>query len=134
MSISDKPSTERLLQLEKASALKKTTEVKDKQTHQQQPSPAQQAGDSRYPTSFSSSSAGGAGASRSLTSSALVGRRGGGASGGKPARRSIPLTRPVVGEDPKNHAAALARSIRAASARKWNGGTAVKQVTISRNT
>lgn len=109
VSVSDKPSAERLQQLEKVAAVASRNREDVEGKKQSWSSSSDQA--------FPLSSA----AAASAKSGHLT-------SGGGDVRRTIPLTRPLVREDPKNYAAALARSIRSGTKRRWHGGATVKQV------
>lgn len=133
VSISDKPSADRLEQFEKNSASNK---AHDRHQHQ----PTATSTDCTTPnmitpsTSTAPTSTTGnlgsffrkSGSNPASSSSLLSMRRG--ASNGSSSRRPIPLTRLIGGGEPKNHVAALVRSIQAAAERKRHGGATITPV------
>lgn len=126
VSATDKPSDERLAQLEKSAALGKTNTINNNNRRQFSSSPAGAgcqgpALDAPSPHTPSTSTTG---RHQNGVSS--------GGSGGGSGRRSIPLSSAnragLAGAAPGTHVAALARSIRAASQRKRYGGKTVAPV------
>lgn len=146
MSVSDKPSKERLEQLAKTAAL---TGVN---ASAQQPPPgsgnttttaAAAAAVAKAPLTSAAEAPSGNKSRRFGTASGGIGsgsfghkRKGGGGAGAAAAggtiRRPIPLTRLVgPGGEPMNHVSALARSIQAAAGKKRLGGSTVAAVGLT---